>query len=178
MSQMKGIFYSLSQLNLSPSEFFIKANRALSHCLEKKHFITSSYYILDTASRKITFSRAGHCPTLYFDVKKGKSEYLRVGGLGLGIIRDARYAGYVSENERYYSPGDVMILYTDGIVEAKNQLGQEFGYDNLKRSLDETHFLDSTEKIKEKIIENLYDFVGEDTLPEDDYSLLVVKFLE
>jgi len=71
-----------------------------------------------------------------------------------------------------------MILYTDGIVEAKNQLGQEFGYDNLKRCLDETHFLDSTEKIKEKIIENLYDFVGEDTLPEDDYSLLVVKFLE
>lgn len=178
MSQMKGIFYSLAQLNLSPSEFFIKANRALSHCLEKKHFITSSYYILDTASRKITFSRAGHCPTLYFDVNKGKSEYLSVDGLGLGIIRDARYAGYVSENERYYSPGDVMILYTDGIVEAKNQLGQEFGYDNLKRSLDETHFLDSTEKIKEKIIENLYDFVGEDTLPEDDYSLLVVKFLE
>src|SRR5690606_23717001 len=131
-----------------------------------------------TSSKTIRYSRAGHCPTLYFNVDKGESEYLQEEGMGLGILRTSKYAAYVKETEIQFKKGDVMILYTDGIVEAKNHAGREFGYENLKQALDETHSLLSTEEIKEKIIQRLYDFMGSSTLPEDDYSLLVVKFLK
>jgi phosphoserine phosphatase RsbU/P len=75
MSQMKGIFHSLVQLNPSPGEFMEKANTALSECLERNHFITTSYYILDTHHQSIKYSRAGHCPTMFYDQSEDKAEF-------------------------------------------------------------------------------------------------------
>ena len=177
MSQMKGVFHSLVQMELSPVEFLSKANSALSHCLERNHFITTTYYHIDTAARKIRYSRAGHCPTLYYDVDKGESEYLAVKGMGLGILRNASFRNYICERELRYQEGDVMLLYTDGIIEARNEHGNEFGYDRLKKVVDASHGLEVGE-IKTRLIQALYDFVGTNTLPDDDYSLVVVKFLK
>src|SRR5690606_11006752 len=177
MSQMKGVFHSLVQLGLSPVEFLSKANSALSHCLERNHFITTAYYHIDTAERTIRYSRAGHCPTLYYHVDEGKSMYLEVKGMGLGILRNERFKNYICEKTIQYKEGDVMLLYTDGIVEAKNQEGKEFGYDRLRQTLDAAHGL-GVRDIKEQLIQAMYDFVGSSTLPDDDYSLVVVKFLK
>src|SRR5690606_20787896 len=168
MSQMKGVFHSLVQMELSPVEFLSKANSALSHCLERNHFITTTYYHIDTAARKIRYSRAGHCPTLYYDVDKGESEYLAVKGMGLGILRNASFRNYICEKELNYKVGDVMLLYTDGIVEARNEQGKEFGYERLKQVVDASHGLEVGE-IKAQLIQALYDFVGASTLPDDDY---------
>jgi len=177
MSQMKGVFHSLVQLDFSPSEFLAKANSALSHCLERNHFITTTYYLIDTSAKSIVYSRAGHCPTLYYSAAEGKSEYLEVKGMGLGIIRSGRFRDYIAEKSLAYQQGDVMLLYTDGIVEAKNAEGEEFGYKKLKHALDEFHGL-GVHEIKEKLIQMVYDFVGTSTLPDDDYSMVVVKFLK
>jgi hypothetical protein len=127
MSQMKGIFHSLVQIDPSPGEFLIKANTALSKCLEKNHFITTTYYILDTKNKSIRFSRAGHCPTLFFDASTDACDFLSVGGMGLGIVRNKLYENYVHENEIHYKKNDLMIMYTDGIIDAKDGNGQEFG---------------------------------------------------
>ncbi len=176
MSQMKGIFHSLVQLNPSPKDFLIKANVALSHCLEKNHFITTSYFILNTEAKKITYSRAGHCPTLFFDANKNKSEYLNIEGMGLGILRNNSYKKYVHEKELSYEKGDLLLLFTDGIVEAKNSNNEEYGYERLQNVVDSNHHLHAQE-LQEKIIQELYDYVGHETLPDDDYSLLVIKFI-
>lgn len=175
MSQMKGVFHSLAQLNLSPSQFLIKANHALSECLEKNHFITTTYYRVNTIKKEIRFARAGHCPTLYYDAKAGKSRFLTVNGMGLGIVRNERFEQYIEEGLLNYNPGDVMVLYTDGIIEAKNDRGQEFGFDALKEVLDASKDLSAGE-IQEEIIQRVYQFIGKSTLPDDDYSLMVVKF--
>ncbi|MCH7402561.1 GAF domain-containing SpoIIE family protein phosphatase [Belliella kenyensis] len=177
MSQMKGVFHSLVQLNPSPSEFLIKANSALSHCLERNHFITTSYYVLDTVAQEITYSRAGHCPTLFFKAKENASEYLSIDGMGLGVLRSKLYEKYVHQKVVSYEPGDIMILFTDGIIEAKNQSGEEFGYERLKKSVNGSHELTASQ-IQQKIIEDMYEFIGSSSLPDDDYSLLVIKFLQ
>jgi len=177
MSQMKGVFHSLVQLDFSPSEFLSKANSALSHCLERNHFITTTYYLIDTSAQSIIYSRAGHCPTLYYSSEKGESEYMEVKGMGLGIIRSSKFKNYIAEKYLEYKTGDVMLLYTDGIVEAKNAEGKEFGYENLRLALNEYHVLGAHE-IKEKLIQMVYEFVGSSTLPDDDYSMVVVKFLQ
>lgn len=177
MAQMKGVFHSLVQLDLSPAEFLTKANGALSNCLEKNHFITTTYYLLDTTTRSIKFSRAGHCPTLFYCAKTGTSRYLQTEGLGLGILRNGQYGKFVDENYMEYGPGDIMVMYTDGIVEAKNNDNKEFGYDNLLQVLQQNPDLTPHETVN-KIINRVYEFIGKAVMPDDDYSILVIKFLK
>lgn len=175
MSQMKGVFHSLVQLNLSPKDFLTKANSALSRCLEKNNFITTTYYTVNTRKKEIHFARAGHCPTLYYSKERGASRFLDIKGMGLGIVRNLSFEQYMEEGKMHYLPGDVMVMYTDGIVEAKNENGQEFGYDNLRNILDRNYHL-SAREIRTKIIESVFAFVGKEILPDDDYSLLAIKF--
>lgn len=175
MSQMKGIFHSLVQLHPSPTEFLVKANHALSLCLEKNHFITTSYCIIDTAKKQIQHSRAGHCPTLYFNAVNQKCDYLGVDGMGLGIVRTSMYEKFVEEKTLHYNSKDILVMFTDGIVEAKNSEGTEFGYERLKETL-QLHADASAKDIQEKIKQALYQFVGKDSIADDDYSLMVIKF--
>lgn len=177
MAQMKGVFHSLVQLDLSPGEFITKANGALGKCLEKNHFITTTYYQLDTATRSITFSRAGHCPTLFYCANSNTSRFLKTDGLGLGILRNLQYDKFVVENTIHYNAGDIMVMYTDGIVEAKNIENKEFGYDNLLEVL-KKHHGSSPQEIVDKILSEVYNFIGTAVMPDDDYSILVVKFIK
>ena len=173
MSQMKGIFQSLVQLNLSAKDFIIKANNALSVCLDRTSFITTTYFIIDSNKKKFEFSRAGHCPTLYFSAKEKKVRFLEDNGLGLGILRDDQFDNFVEVNEMDYACGDILFLYTDGITEAKNTGDEEFGYERLKDFL-EKHTLDSADKIKEEILKALYDFCESSNF-DDDITTLIVK---
>ncbi len=176
MSQMKGVFHSLVQMNFPPKDFLVKANKALSNCLEKKSFITTTYYFLDTKTKTIHFARAGHCPTLYFQHKTGAGEFLKINGMGLGMVRGEQYEEFLEEGFISYEPGDIMLMYTDGIIEAKNEIGEEFGYERLKATLDQCNG-SSAEGIKDMIIDAVYTFIGKQTIPDDDYSLMVVKFI-
>lgn len=177
MSQMKGIFQSLIQLNLSPSDFMIKANAALGKCLERNHFITASIFIINTAQQTICHSRAGHVPTLFHQKKLNKSEFWQVDGLGLGILRNKLYENHVVEKTFTYQAGDVLVLFTDGIVEAKNDESHQFGFERIRTLLEIYHKL-SPEEIQTKIIDSLHAFVGRDRLIDDDYSMMVVKFTQ
>lgn len=177
MAQMKGVFHSLVQLELSPREFMIKANGALGNCLEKNHFITTTYYLLDTSTNSITFSRAGHCPTLFYCAKSETSQFLKTEGLGLGILRNLQYENFVVENNIHYGAGDIMVMYTDGIVEAKNFENKEFGYDNLIGVLKKNHE-SSPREIVNSILSEVYHFIGSTIMPDDDYSILVIKFIK
>ena len=174
MSQMKGIFQSLVQMDLAPDEFLMRANDALSRCLDKTSFITTSFFVIDSRKKRVEFTRAGHCPTLYYNALEGQAHYFRNKGLGLGIIRHNGYEKYIHTNHFHYNPGDIMFLYTDGITEAKNRKGEEFGYDRLKESLERNHSSDLKE-ILERLIEELYAFTGSNAI-NDDYTMIIVKF--
>ncbi len=175
MSQMKGIFHSLIQLGLTPADFMIKANSALSKCLERNHFITASIFIIDLEKQEICHSRAGHVPTLVYSAREQKSEFLMFDGLGLGILRNKLYENHVQEKTFLYEPGDILVLITDGIVEAKNQKGLQFGFERVK-SLVEINHSKTPKEIEQVLIDSLHSFVGGDGMIDDDYSLMVVKF--
>lgn len=175
MAQMKGIFQSLIQLDLNPSEFMIKANAALSKCLEKNHFITASIFVIDTISHTIQHARAGHIPTLFFDSQSRKSNYLEIKGLGLGILRNKKYENHVEQKEYKYKSGDILVLFTDGIVEAKDDKSAQFGFERIKILVQE-NFLDNPKDLQTKLIDSLHRFVGGSGIIDDDYSLMVVKF--
>jgi sigma-B regulation protein RsbU (phosphoserine phosphatase) len=174
MSQVKGVFHGLAQLDLPPSEFLIKANKAISTSLDRTSFVTISYYILDRTEKKVEFARAGHCPTLYFEKEKSSASYFTNKGLGLGIVRNDSFEKYVQPRDFSYKPGDILVLYTDGITEASNFKAEEFGYDRLAEIINQNAEL-SADEIQTKIIENLYEFCGQSDL-DDDYTTVIVKF--
>lgn len=174
MSQMKGIFQSLAQLNLSAKDFLVNANNALSQCLEKTSFITLSYFIIDTEKRTLEFSRAGHCPTLYYCKKESEARFFQNKGLGLGILRNEKYENFVEVNHMTFEKDDILVLYTDGISEAANEEMEEFGYDRLQNLLQQNYHYDPV-MIQKIIIGKLYEFCGNKDL-NDDYTMVVIKF--
>ena len=173
MSQMKGIFQSLVQMDLTARQFIVRANNALSGCLDRTSFITTTYFIIDSLKKTFEISRAGHCPTLYYSSKEDQVSFIEDNGLGLGILRDDQFDRFVDVNEIAYSSGDILFLYTDGITEAKNANHEEFGYDRLVSFL-ENNASKSAEEIKEEILQTLYDFCDSNNL-DDDMTTLVVK---
>ena len=174
MSQMKGVFHSLVQLNLSAKEFLVNANNALSSCLEKTSFITISYFLIDSENKSVEFARAGHCPTLYYDNEAQEVKFFQNKGLGLGILRNSNYHKYVEVNKVFFKKGDVLMLYTDGITEAKNTLNEEYGYERLQNLLFENKNKESHE-IQAAVISSLFEFCGEQPL-NDDYTVVILKF--
>jgi len=174
MSQLKGIFHSLAQNGIRPDEFMIRANNALMRCLERGSFISATFFVIDTRAKVIRYSRAGHCPVLYYRASNGTAEYLKDKGIALGMVRNSTYSNFITNNELTYQPGDIMVLYTDGITESKNNKGEEFGYDRLVNCLLEVRHKPAREII-DHLIARLYEFSGSDNI-NDDYTTLIVKF--
>ena len=174
MSQMKGIFHSLAQQALDPKEFMIRANQALKYCLERGSFISATYFVVDAKEKKIHYSRAGHCPVLYYCAEKSSAVYLNDKGAALGMVRGKDYCNFVENNAIPYGEGDVMVLYTDGITEAKNPKGEEFGLERLREIMLE--FASSTPReMQERLIQRLYEYTGTEEI-DDDYTTMIVKF--
>jgi serine phosphatase RsbU (regulator of sigma subunit) len=175
MAQMKGVFQSLIQLGIHPAEFMNKANAALSKCLERNHFITASIFEIDTTNHSFCHARAGHIPTLWYKAKDKTAAFISIEGLGLGIVRNPSYKNHVKEETFEYRSGDILVLLTDGILEGRNETGEQFGYDRIKKIV-EAHHQKSPIQLQQEIIDSLHQFVGGDGMIDDDYSLLVVKF--
>lgn len=174
MSQMKGIFHSLAQKDIEPDEFMKQANQALVYCLERGSFISATYFIINTRMKKIRYARAGHCPVLYYCAAKRSFEYFKDKGVALGMVRNKSYANFIQAYEFEYSTGDLMVLYTDGITEAKDPRGEEFGYDRLKMAVQEACG-QPAKKIQDHLIAKLYEFTGTSNI-DDDYTTMIVKF--
>lgn len=175
MAQMKGVFHSLVHLNLEPDQFMLHANQALSKCLEKKSFITLSYFSIDTKKKLIKFSRAGHCPTLYYSHKKRKAQFFENKGMALGMVRSGNFSTHIEAKEHKFEKGDVMILYTDGILEARNDAGEEYGFERLKTFIEQHNDL-YAKQIRDKLKETFYEYCGNSVI-DDDYTFLIVKFV-
>jgi len=90
------------------------------------------------------------------------------------MVRNKSYKKFIQANEFGYCPNDIMVLYTDGITEAKDGKNEEFGYDRLEQIVMEVHDRPVRE-IQEQLIQRLYDFSGTENI-NDDYTTMIVKF--
>ncbi|MBP1690805.1 MAG: hypothetical protein H6Q32_157 [Bacteroidetes bacterium] len=172
MSEVKGIFQSLSGLYSSPRDFMVRANTVLMESIDKHSFVSLIYGILDTRTGRFQIARAGHCPMLH--ICESTSTYLRPDGMGLGLAHHALFLGSIEEQTLELSPGDVCVFYTDGVTEA-HQGEEEFGYERLRVA---AGLADGTPaaQVKENILQAVDDFLEKGT-PHDDMTLVVVRWL-
>ena len=173
MAEMQGIFHSLSHLVLSPADFLAHANRALARSLERSVFISVIYGVLDKQNEELVLARAGHCPAATINLN-GEARYVRTQGLGLGLDRGTLFERTLVEERISLQPGDVFVLYTDGIIESRNTEGEEYGYDRLLDTLQLNRHEDAAD-LHEAILADLHAFLGHTTY-DDDMTLMVIKW--
>jgi phosphoserine phosphatase RsbU/P len=172
MAEAKGVFQSLSKIYLSPKEFLIHANTALAGSMDKRSFISLLYAQLDVQSGTLTVARAGHCPMIY--VAANETHFIQPSGIGLGLTGGEVFASTIEEKTVSMHPGDVIVLYTDGVTESRDVNGEEFGAERL-RLLVESRRGSSVEEITEDILQNVWNFTDAQGY-DDDLTVFVVKW--
>lgn len=130
MSNMQAALKSLASESLSPSELCGKLNKLMCGNTPLRKFITCFYSELDIAARKLTFTNAGHnAPMLVRP--NGECIRLEEGGRVIGAFCDSTF----TQQEIQLYPDDKLLLFTDGVTEARNADGEEFGEQRLQECL-------------------------------------------
>lgn len=109
-----------------------KTNVLMHESIEAGNYVTAFYGVLDAPKKIFTYCNAGHNPPLVLK-SDGSREYLTKGGVALGIFADSTY----KEKPYLLHPGDLLILYTDGVTEARSEADEEFGLSRLERLVEE-----------------------------------------
>jgi len=129
----------------------------------QQQFVTAAYVHLDSASGHLSYSAAGHPPMLL--MRKGEVTAVEENGLILAAFSFSAYTNASCKLE----PGDRLLLYTDGILEAANSAQEEFGRDRLKALLQECSTLSHTETA-DRIMAKVQSWAASQ---EDDLTVLV-----
>jgi serine phosphatase RsbU (regulator of sigma subunit) len=179
MAALKGIILSLSQQHRSPRALLIEANGILSRHLDSRSFITITYAVIDLEHRTLVYARAGHCPLIYMPGPWAEPRCVQIlapDGLVLGLQIDdggQTFTRLLEEATLPLGPGDLFVLYTDGITEAANPDGDYFGEQRLG-DLVQAHAHLPFEELRERILREVGGFVGASP-QQDDMTMLLVK---
>lgn len=171
MAMAKGILWAEAEVFSEELQgLFGALNRHLVRNTGDDRFMTLFYGFLDPAGRSLSWISAAQGPVFHFMAATGQIEEFGTTGIPLGIDEGAIYAPV---RETVFGAGDVLILGTDGLWEARNPAGQMFGMDRLRQVL-ATHAGKTPAEMYETVMHRLGDFLG-GAAPEDDVSLLIVK---
>jgi sigma-B regulation protein RsbU (phosphoserine phosphatase) len=150
-----------------------RLNKHLYTAGKRRTFVTMSLAVLDPGSAQIEHIRAGHNPPLLFRAKPARTEFLRPEGMALGITGGPAFARHLSVQRVGLEPGDVLVLYSDGVVEMMDSQRKLYGEDRLQ-SIVESNSQRSAPQIVEAIRSSVAQFRGA-AEPHDDLTLLVLK---
>jgi serine phosphatase RsbU (regulator of sigma subunit) len=168
MANVQSAVRAFATENARPSEICDRLNRVLCSNLAPGKFVTFLYCIVDTRSATLTYSNAGHCFPL-FARAAGTVVALPEGGLVLGVRPETRYVDSVVSLESR----DSLLLFTDGITEAPNSTGEEFGETRLRTSLAALVNSD-VEDVHSKLMEEVAQFCGGNFA--DDATVVLLSF--
>ena len=177
MAELKGLMLSLSQTHESPRRLLTDVNRIIAENIDARSFITMTYAIVDLDRGTLTYARAGHTPLVHRTAHSPASACLLVpSGMVVGLKLDGlehRFADLLEEQTVALSPGDVFVLYTDGVSEAMNADGDLYGEDRL-RILVEQHAGLGADGLRERLVRDIEAHVGAADA-HDDMTLIVVS---
>jgi phosphoserine phosphatase RsbU/P len=155
----------------NPSDIIARVNRELCQNNNDMMFVTMFFAVLAPATGDLGYCNAGHNPP-YRLGETGLSPIDDAKGVILGIIPDAIYeTGHLN-----LSPGDTLYLFTDGVTEANDAVGEMFGEERLETHLRGLVGRTSTEVVN-SVTAAVHQFVG-DTLPFDDITMMAVRRLD
>jgi sigma-B regulation protein RsbU (phosphoserine phosphatase) len=166
MSNLQAAVRAFATDGAEPLDLCQQVNRILCGHIAEGRFISFFYCVIDTDLGTLTYANAGHYPPIAVRAG-GEVERLTAGGAVLGVFPDGQYA----QGQAAVGPGDRLVLFTDGITEARTAADEEFGEDRLV-SLAVEHRACSAPALQARLGEAVASFTGGRF--QDDATLIVL----
>lgn len=173
MTLTKGLLHSVSRHVDSPGDIVRELNEHLHACAGRNVFVTLVMASMRPDDGSVQCVRAGHNPILWYQAAESKGRYLHSSGIGLGLAGDRLFRRSLAVESIHMAPHDLLVLYSDGITEAMNARGDEYGEDRLHAVI-ESHAGAGAHDVREAILQDVRAFVGR-TPQHDDMTLIVVR---
>ena len=173
MAICRSVLRSQAMGNPSPADVLQKVNRQLYPDIKEDMFISMAYLVLDHSTGRVTLARAGHDAPLLYQSKTGTVTPLKPRGMVVGIdsgdVFDRLTQDVAVELER----DDCILLYTDGITEALDNEGNEFGLERTMEAV-RSSAKEGAQPVVSRLIDDLRNFVGA-TPQNDDITLIAIR---
>jgi len=173
MTMLRGKLRAEALTGLPPDRVLHDLNQLAINDLDQSHrFVTLFYSDYDPRTRKLRFANAAHNPPLLWKSSDQKIIKLDAEGFVLGLQKDAEYCcGEIKLNKN-----DLVLYYTDGVIDTANSLGQRFDEERLIKTLTKLCKQSYTsQEILNKIFKKLDDFTGQNRHLEDDASMVIFQ---
>jgi sigma-B regulation protein RsbU (phosphoserine phosphatase) len=165
-----GVIRTRAGRKYPPGQMLELVNKTLSLRPIEGQYIAATYALYDPNARTISISNSGLPYPLL--VRTGQPTFLDIGGIPLGLFPDSKY----EETTLQLQTGDVIVFFSDGVIEMRNDAGDEFGLKRLAEIVCSNH-----EKTPEEIVRSvsaaLAEFIGR-ARPQDDRTMIVMKMSE
>jgi len=168
MTAFRGLLRIHTQSSHKLEKIARAINRQLPEFTAGSQYVTALYALLNPVSEEFIFVNCGHHPPILIH-PDGSTTRLHEHGPALGIIEQVSYP----VKKTSLIPGDIMVLYTDGVVEVTNKEGIEIGYERLKETIHRNRDLPADTLIQ-LVIQTSRDFSGSQRFP-DDFTLVIIK---
>jgi phosphoserine phosphatase RsbU/P len=173
MAICRSVLRSQAIGNPSPADVLKKVNRQLYPDIKEDMFISMAYLAIDHVRSAVTLARAGHDAPLLYQLKSGTVKPLKTPGMVVGIDSGDVFDRLTTDVAVPLEPGDCILLYTDGITEALDTEGNEFGMERMIASVQSTA-KKGAQAIVTQLIDDLRNFVGS-TPQNDDITLIAIR---
>lgn len=132
VAMMRSVFRTQAKGNRDVRDVLARVNEFMGQDLRRDMFITCVYGILEISAKRFAWARAGHEPILVAH-DNAPTDVLKPDGFALGVIDSPLFEEMLEVQTVELSPGDRMLIFTDGLTEAMNAEGEEFGMDRILR---------------------------------------------
>jgi len=171
MASIRGVTHAEARYYADrPAQMLTRANGQVSQDTEDDRFVTLFYGLLEDQTRSCIWASAGHEPALWFHCKDQGIEELPSTGMPLGVAEDADFKQL---GPIHMEPGDVLIIGTDGIWEARNSQGEFYGQAHFTDVVKENHHLNA-EDLASCLMNHVTGFIGPASRI-DDITMVLIK---
>lgn len=171
LSSVRGGLYVSEEMWDQPDELLTHLNWMLKRTTEKQVFMTLVYLVFDLKQRQLKLANAGHQPVMHYRAATQDVVELRFPALPLGGVKNATYPVH----QLTFSPGDVFLVYTDGLNEAFSPKGEDFGIERVQRKFHkQAKRGSSAREICDALWHEVKGFM-KDELQADDITLVAIR---
>ncbi|MCQ9208707.1 MAG: SpoIIE family protein phosphatase [Omnitrophica bacterium] len=169
MAQVISQFRNFATSTSSPAETLTKLNQHISRDSKSGLFVTMAYVVYDPARRQISLASAGHLPPLLFRSSQLIEKIEVSEGIPIGLMEEAEF----TQSQLNVAQGDMLLLYTDGVTEARDKKGQEITEERVIQALKDKKGLSSHQAIQ-ALKGTIRAFVGS-ALQHDDITIMALR---
>lgn len=173
MSMCRSVLRSQARGCPRPADVLRAVNRFMREDIAEDMFVSMLYMVLDVAQRQLSVARAGHERPILISADGGRLQVLDSPGIALGLGPPEVFDELLGEITVPLRPGDVVVAYTDGVTEAMNDKGQEWGVDRFLEAI-RVAAPEGAHSVLNNVQQRLLRFVG-DVGQYDDMTLIALR---